>query len=60
MAAQTHLERHSLAARQMLKGLEPQTRNGGDVRARATVALAHAVLALAEQLRVLHRDGHRL
>ena len=46
--------RHLAAARQLLDELEPVTEGGGgDAQTKATAAVAHAVLVLAEQVAVV-------
>jgi hypothetical protein len=49
---------HLAAAKELLAALEPETsRRGSDVQVRATAALAHAVLAVAEQVAMLRHSS---
>jgi hypothetical protein len=51
---------HLAAARELLEGLEPVVGSrGGDAQVRATAAVAHAVLALAEQVGSLRHEVSR-
>lgn len=49
---------HLAEAREILKALEPVTSQGaaGEAHTRATAAVAHAVLALAEQVAMLRHQ----
>jgi hypothetical protein len=51
MDTQTQSSRHLAAARGLLEDIEPVIDHpGGDAQTKATAAIAHAVLVLAEQV----------
>ena len=52
MSTQTQSSQHLAAARELLNELKPVTEGDGDAQTKATAAVAHAVLVLAEQVAV--------
>jgi hypothetical protein len=51
MPTQTQTSQHLAAARGLLDELKPEIEgSGGDAQAKATAAMAHSVLVLAEQV----------
>jgi hypothetical protein len=57
MAVKGQPGEHLAAAKELLESVEPITdQPGGDAQVKTTAAVAHAVLALAEQVAMIRKD----